>query len=175
MGVRSSVPSFATRTYLVGAFVLTAASGASWLLLGVLPVVRVVRDSGHAALLVEGLLLVGVVSLLAASSATYLVARIGASRRWRAHDPMPREAAVQQLLRDMPSLTVLIPSYKEEPRVVWRTVMSAALQEYPDLRVVVLMEDPPDPADDAEAMLLRQVKQAAVWVDSALGRLSTHL
>lgn len=175
MGITSAVPTFATRTYLVGAVALAVATGVAWLFLGVLPVVGVVRGSGQVTLLIEGALLIAVVSLLAGSSVTYLVARVGASLRWRSHERVPREGAVAEVLRDSPALTVLIPSYKEEPKVVWRTVMSAALQEYPELSVVVLIDDPPEPADEADAELLRQVKEATEWVDGALGRLGTYL
>ena len=45
-----------------------------------------------------------------------------------------------------PSLTVLLPSYCEEPDVVRSTLLSAALQEYPGLRVVLLLDDPYRPA-----------------------------
>ena len=44
-----------------------------------------------------------------------------------------------------PSVTVIIPSYKEDARVIRTTVLSAALQDYPRLRVVLLIDDPPTP------------------------------
>src|SRR6201996_4130641 len=44
-----------------------------------------------------------------------------------------------------PSVTALIPSYAEEPGVILMTLLSTALQEYPDLRVVLLIDDPPNP------------------------------
>jgi cellulose synthase/poly-beta-1,6-N-acetylglucosamine synthase-like glycosyltransferase len=44
-----------------------------------------------------------------------------------------------------PSLTALVPSYQEEPGVIRMTLLSTALQEYPDMRVVLLIDDPPDP------------------------------
>ena len=44
-----------------------------------------------------------------------------------------------------PSLTAIVPSYQEEPGVIRMTLLSAALQEYPDLRVVLLIDDPPHP------------------------------
>ena len=42
-----------------------------------------------------------------------------------------------------PPLTILIPSYKEQIPVVMQTVVSAALAEYPDRRVTLLIDDPP--------------------------------
>jgi hypothetical protein len=43
------------------------------------------------------------------------------------------------------SLTTLVPSYQEEEDVIRMTLLSAALQEYPDQRIVLLIDDPPDP------------------------------
>src|SRR5262249_8013512 len=40
-------------------------------------------------------------------------------------------------------LVILIPSYKEEERVLLQTVLSAALVEYPERRIVALLDDPP--------------------------------
>src|SRR5947209_9795393 len=53
------------------------------------------------------------------------------------------------------SVSILIPSYKEEPRVVRQTLLSAALQDYPHRRVVLLIDDPPDPSgeEDKRALL----------------------
>lgn len=44
-------------------------------------------------------------------------------------------------------LSVLVPSYCEELRVVRMTLMSAALMEYPDRNVVLLIDNPPNPTD----------------------------
>ena len=43
-----------------------------------------------------------------------------------------------------PTLTAIIPSYKEERRVIRQTLLSAALQEFPNIRVVLLIDDPPN-------------------------------
>ena len=42
-------------------------------------------------------------------------------------------------------VTVLVPSYQEDERVIRTTLLSAALQEYPALRVVLLIDDPQHP------------------------------
>ncbi len=44
-----------------------------------------------------------------------------------------------------PALTVIIPSYKEEERIVLQTMMSSALAEYPSKNVVLLIDDPYPP------------------------------
>ena len=44
---------------------------------------------------------------------------------------------------EAPRLTVLVPSYKEEERVILQTLLSAAFQIYPKRRVVLLIDNPP--------------------------------
>ena len=52
----------------------------------------------------------------------------------------------RRLLRAvLPTVTVLVPSYQEDERVIRTTLLSAALQEHPHLRVVLLIDDPPSP------------------------------
>jgi cellulose synthase/poly-beta-1,6-N-acetylglucosamine synthase-like glycosyltransferase len=54
-----------------------------------------------------------------------------------------------------PSLAILVPAYREEPEVVRRTLISAAIQEHPRRRVVLLIDDSPHPADlEAAAALV---------------------
>lgn len=171
----SLLPTFRTTSYVVGAMLLLGALAASWWVLCVVPVTEVLRDARDPSLVREGLLLVALVTLLAGSAMTYLAARVGAGLRWRSHLPASPDDVVRTILRNQPSVTVLVPSYKEEPKVVWRTIMSAALQEFPDLRVVVLVDDPPDPTDENDVRLLRQVTEATRWVGQALSRMACHL
>ncbi|XVU29442.1 glycosyltransferase family 2 protein [Actinoplanes sp. CA-054009] len=86
---------------------------------------------------------VAIMSLLTMSSLLYLVARQGALYRTRAHRRVPR-AVIDEAFDDrQPAMTVLVPSYREEIPTIRKTLLSAALQEYPDLRVVLLLDDPP--------------------------------
>lgn len=69
----------------------------------------------------------------------YLLARIGTEQQAlrlasAVPPPMPAEA---------PSVTILIPSYCEEPHVIGATLLSAALAPYPSRNIVVLIDDPP--------------------------------
>ena len=59
-----------------------------------------------------------------------------------------------------PTLTVLVPSYKEEARVIRQTLLSAALQEYPFQRIVLLIDDPPDPTDARRPAAARRRRMA---------------
>src|SRR5438045_7951798 len=73
----------------------------------------------------------------------YQLTRLGALKREHMHAPLPLDD-LQDLfrLKGPPALTILIPSYKEEPRVLRQTLLSAALTEYPGREVVVLIDDP---------------------------------
>lgn len=89
-----------------------------------------------------------VVSFLTFSALMYLLARQGALHRFRDHQRAPRGLVDRHFDGNAnQALTVLIPSYAEEPDVVRITMWSAALQEYPDLRLVLLIDDPPNPTD----------------------------
>ena len=85
------------------------------------------------------------VSLLAASAVAYLFGRLGFYYRAREHRRAPRAVIDEFFAERRPTMTVLVPSYQEEPGVILMTMLSVALQEYPDLRIVLLIDDPPNP------------------------------
>ncbi|HZP73640.1 MAG TPA: glycosyltransferase family 2 protein [Gaiellaceae bacterium] len=100
--------------------------------------------SGHASFVeTAGFLLA--VSFLAASATAYLFARLGFYYRAKRHRRMPRALIDEFFAERQPSVTALVPSYQEQPNVILMTLLSTALQEYPDLRVVLLVDDEPNP------------------------------
>ena len=94
------------------------------------------------------------VTMLALSCLAYLISRLGHFERIRSHSRVPRSTIDGVLAEEAPSLTVLVPSYKEDERIIRYTLLSAALQEYPRLRVVLLIDDPPRPTDAASLEML---------------------
>lgn len=110
-----------------------------------------------------------VVSFLTFSALMYLVARQGALIRFRDHVRAPR-GMIDRHFADTSSerLTVLIPSYAEEPDVVRLTLWSAALQEYPDLHLVLLIDDPPAPTDPDVRAKLEVTRQLAPDIQESL-------
>ncbi len=88
-----------------------------------------------------------VMTLLTFSALMYLMARQGSLYRTRTHHRVPRAEIDAHFAGTRTSMTVLIPSYREDPDVVRSTMLSAALQEYPDLSIVLLIDDPTDPQD----------------------------
>jgi cellulose synthase/poly-beta-1,6-N-acetylglucosamine synthase-like glycosyltransferase len=109
--------------------------------------------SGHASLLETVGFLIAV-SLLAASATAYLFGRLGFYYRARQHRRVPRAKLDDFFMRRQPRLIALVPSYQEEPGVILMTLLSTALQEYPDLRVVLLIDDPPNPRYSGPRRLL---------------------
>ncbi|MFN3217401.1 MAG: glycosyltransferase family 2 protein [Acidimicrobiales bacterium] len=89
------------------------------------------------------------VTLLALSAWSYLLARLGHYQRAGEHRRVPRSVIDDRFEERRPTMTVLVPSYREDERVIRQTLLSAALQEYPDLSVVLLIDDPPHPTDPA--------------------------
>ncbi|GLX67456.1 glycosyl transferase [Paenibacillus glycanilyticus] len=100
-----------------------------------------------------------IVTLLTFSALMYLLARQGALHRFSKHVRVPRAEIDRYFEENQPTVTVLIPSYNEEPGVVRKTLLSAALQEYPHLRIVLLVDDPPYPADSATLARLNATRQ----------------
>lgn len=90
-----------------------------------------------------------VVTFLTFSALMYLIMRQGALVRFSRHKRVPRAELDKHFSKSQPSITVLIPSYAEETDVVRKTMLSAALQEYPGMRVVLLIDDKPFPTDPA--------------------------
>lgn len=97
----------------------------------------------------------GVVLFLIYGNVLYQFTRIGHLSRLLHHSPALHDE-VQAAFdgAETPPLAILIPSYKEDAEVVRKTLISAAVQRYPNKRVVLLIDDPPvpDSADDQRAL-----------------------
>jgi len=98
--------------------------------------------SENAVARTEEVLYLLIVTLLTVSALGYLLTRLGFFYRTRTHHRATRASLDQYFDARRPTLTTIIPSYQEEERVIRTTLLSAALQEYPDKRVVLLIDDP---------------------------------
>ncbi len=114
---------------------------------------------GNPRFLWETVTYVAITSFLALSSLLYLVARQGALYRTRAHRRVPRAVIDESFDTHQASMTVLVPSYREEIAVVRMTLLSAALQEYPKMRVVLLLDDPPHPTAASHKASLKGARE----------------
>ncbi len=105
-----------------------------------------------------------VVAGLLYGNVVYQLARLGRFRRRENFEP-PSDVELSRIYdASAGELVVLVPSFKEAPEVVRRTLMSAALQDHPRRRVVLLIDDPPRPTDPADrtALLCMRALPAAV-------------
>ena len=73
----------------------------------------------------------------------YQLTRIGQIKRQMSYSDDEADLEDLHWADRAPPVTILIPSYKEQIPVVMQTVVSAALSEYPDRRVTLLIDDPP--------------------------------
>ena len=157
---------------------------AAWIAYVVTTIIRQFINNGTQSMRFtsEAVSYLVVVTLLTSSAMAYLVARHGFLVRTRAHRRTPRAAIDDHFSRSMPTLTVLVPAYKEEARVVRQTLLSAALQEYPFQRIVLLIDDPPDPTDPHDQQLLTDamalpgqitglLREPRSWAEAALDAL----
>jgi EAL domain-containing protein (putative c-di-GMP-specific phosphodiesterase class I)/cellulose synthase/poly-beta-1,6-N-acetylglucosamine synthase-like glycosyltransferase len=102
----------------------------------------------------ESILYLVVVTLPTASALAYLLARLGFFYRTRNHYRSTRRELDNFFDTASRSLTVIVPSYQEEARIIRNTLLSAALQEYPNKRITLLIDDPPAPRFQRARQLL---------------------
>ena len=123
-------------------------------------VVRGLLRDGMAALqVVEGAVYVGLASLLLYGALVYLCARHGYLRRVVEHRRALRVSGRAPGHDDAPPrVVILVPSYKEDARVVRQTLLSAALQDHPNKAVVLLIDDPPHRSGDEDRAALAAVR-----------------
>lgn len=108
------------------------------------------------------------VTALTFSACMYLLARAGALPRLAAHRH-PRRIAIDEHFSDHePLLTALLPSRREDPDLVRMSLWSVALQEFPRLNVVLLLDDDPEPIDDAARAALEGCRALTAELDAAL-------
>lgn len=99
----------------------------------------------------------------------YQVSRLGYILRRKRHLPQTQRALDQfSDRRDAPTVTILVPSFKESPEAVSQTLLSAALQDYPRKRVVLLIDDPPDPDDHADVALLHAMRELPAKIQASM-------
>ncbi len=95
---------------------------------------------------------------LVAGGMAYHFSRHGYLIRRLAHRAEDWQTLEARFADYAPMLAVLVPAYREEPSVVRRTLLSAALQDYPRRRVVLLIDDPYTPRNRADAANLSAMR-----------------
>lgn len=132
--------------------------------------ILILRLQGHNfRLVVADSLFFVCLGCLMIGSLIYQVTRLGYLYRRRRHVALNRVQLESVYDCEKPeSLVVLVPSYREEESVVQHTLMSAALMEYPRKRVVLLIDDPPQPTESSEIRRLRSARRLPGEIDAML-------
>jgi cellulose synthase/poly-beta-1,6-N-acetylglucosamine synthase-like glycosyltransferase len=149
----------------------------AWVAYVISTIIREVMENGgeNFRFTMEAIFYLVVVTFLTFSALMYLVARQGALQRFRAHVRVPRAELDRHFAGYASSITVLVPSYREETHVVRSTLWSAALQEYPSMRVVLLLDDPPYPTDPKALEQLSRSRVLAAEIEAALTEPRDHV
>lgn len=147
LGIEHDYPSVRKIAFSRAAIVLTIIF---WALYIVSTIIRQFFEGPHTYIFtLQSVGYVVVMTLLTFSALMYLIARQGALQRFAKHVRVPRAELDRYFETEQPSITVLVPSYNEEIDVIRKTLLSAALQEYPKMRIVLLIDDNPRPTDPA--------------------------
>jgi cellulose synthase/poly-beta-1,6-N-acetylglucosamine synthase-like glycosyltransferase len=93
-------------------------------------------------LLAEDAVFTSAMLFMAYGNLLYQFCLIGFYKRKLTHKAESMDELMKLYDAKAPSLSILVPSYKEERCVIWQTLVSAALAEYPQKNVVLLIDDP---------------------------------
>lgn len=121
------------------------------------------------------LLFAAIVAFLIYGSVVYQLTRLGHIARLAAFVEARDSELAQTYHEAAGDLVVLVPSYREELNVVRNTLMSAALQDHPSRRVVLLIDDPSAPQDAADATALLYMRALPEALQEVLNRAAAPL
>ena len=125
--------------------------------------------AGNVRVGLEDSILIPALTFFFMGQLVYLFCRFGFLRRTQSHRPASRDEIESVYDSERPPpLMILVPAYCERIEVVRKTMLSAALLEYPDRRVVLLIDDPPVPANAKAASDLAAVRQVAGEIETML-------
>lgn len=140
--------------------------------------VLIIFHLGHGA--IDNIISANVVDVLVAicvasislaflyANLAYFLSRIGCLIRHARHVDDEVESLLSVYDANAPSVTVLVPSYKEDKLVVTRALLSAALAEYPSKRIALLIDDDPSPAEWCNAQDLAQMRELSKELETLL-------
>lgn len=121
---------------------------------------QALRVAGDRISLIHTILFSVAVAVLVYGNLVYQLSRVGFYvRRYRFSHPPYKLVFNQESAAGLPPLTILVPSYKEDPRTIKQTLLSAALQDYSGRHVVLLIDDNPYPSDPADRLLLENARR----------------
>ena len=100
----------------------------------------------------------------------YLLTRYGRLKREEEFNEESQTSLVQFAFgtKRPPSLTILVPAFKEEISVITMTLLSCAFQEYSHKRIVLLLDNPPDPHCQSDKKLLVESRKLPQYISDML-------
>ena len=113
-----------------------------------------------------------ILGVLLYGNLVYQFSRLGYLLRLRDH--LSQDDRTPPVKADHSRLAVLVPSYLEEIPVVRMTLLSAALLDHGDHRVVLLIDDSPTPAGRQAQQALRAIRQLPAEIATLLAGPARH-
>src|ERR1700733_12409139 len=92
----------------------------------------------------------------------YFLCRYGYLKRLQTFCPANDHELQSIYHQDAPAITFLLPSYKEDARVIRQSLFSSALQDYPFRRVVLLIDDPPVSSKQEDLTALASARELVI-------------
>lgn len=118
--------------------------GIIWISVGLV----ISSESRSIVFWVSNSIYMGIISIFAYGTFLYQISRIGYYARLASPNTLVGDCEASYFTvrntHELPSLSVLVPSYKEDSRVIRQTLLSAALMGYSKKRVVLLLDNPVD-------------------------------
>ncbi len=90
----------------------------------------------------QTILFTGLVLFLIYGNIGYQLTRLAHIARLANHHPSDDSELSEVFDQMAPPLSIIVPSYKEEPEIVRQTLLSGALQTYPNRKITLLIDDP---------------------------------
>lgn len=139
--------------------------------LGMVDIVGILIERTHTGMIgaaVEQSIFIFIAGFLIYGNLIYQFTRLGYFKRRVDFTPLHTRELRSIFKRNNRGLTILVPSYKEEPRVIAQTLLSAALQVCPERRVVLLIDNPPNPSDRQDQRLLEKTRALTTKLEKML-------
>ena len=106
------------------------------------------------------------------SNVVYFLCRYGYLKRLATFRPADDHELQAIYQPDAPTVTFLLPSYKEDARVIRQSLYSSALQDYPFRRVVLLIDDPAFPSKQDDLAALENARELVINLQRTLNEVS---
>jgi cellulose synthase (UDP-forming) len=118
----------------------------------------------------ETILFIFISTFLIYSNFIYLLTRYGRLKRDEEFEEEPQRFLAEFAFgaKPPPQLTILVPAFKEDISVITMALLSCTFQEYPCKRIVLLIDNPPDPQSPNDKKLLDASRKLPEYIATML-------